>query len=938
MKKLYLTIFLLMAAVVFTSAQQTLITLQGHVFNHNTGAAISGQIMIISVDSLNTSGNVYKVVTDEKGLYIVEIPYKTGSSYMAVSVSTYECNGTMVTSVGFFYPDFLNLTLDFSICDEKPRECVALFKIQPASNDSLTFYFMDGSYTSSGLNLLNYLWDFGDGTYSTEQSLLHKFNKPGFYNVCLRIVNSSDTLCSDKFCLPLQIGETIPAPCENSFWYYNDSLGASVVFNGYLKNGQADSWTWDFGDGTTATGQTVTHTFASLETSFSVCLTTTGIGSDGTICNTVSCQDVFIHFPSPCMSYFWYQPDSSGLGYSFEGYSKNYQINSWNWDFGDGTTATGQKVFHLFSDANTGHNVCLTTSSIGADGVSCSFVSCQEVYIYYPSPCENYFKANSNDGSTYSFSGNLKSGGGANYFWDLGDGTTATGQQVEHTFLNTGAAINVCLTTIGIDNSANDTCKSISCQMIFPGIDSSSCKAIIYALPDSSSYSYYFQNGSQGNYNFILWDFGDGGQSLEPNPFHTYLNPGIYIVCLTIGDSLNNCWNQSCQEIWVDIIQPACQASFIAIPDDSITSSSCLSFRFINTSEPGNTNQKWSFGDGTGSSDLNPVHCYADPGVYNVCLTIWDSPGICKSTYCMDIFAGNVIGNYTVSGIVMAGNNLADKGTVWLISPTNSYYAETNVDSAGSYYFRGVPYGSYYIYAMLTPGSSDFFAYMPTYYSSSLSWQGATTINTGEPNAWYPINLVPSMYWSLGDAVITGTITWSSLSKAEGIPAANVEVVLLNSSGSPIAYTFTNSDGTYEFYNLTYGEYSVQAEMPGKTTQVITVTLTESSPDVNIDFRINESAIYYLGLDALRKSNQLAGDPYPNPAGETLYLEMNASASETAVIDIMDVQGRIIRSQSIALSKGSNRISVASGSLSKGIYLLKINIKGQEPIQHKFIK
>jgi hypothetical protein len=229
---------------------------------------------------------------------------------------------------------------------------------------------------------------------------------------------------------------------------------------------------------------------------------------------------------------------------------------------------------------------------------------------------------------------------------------------------------------------------------------------------------------------------------------------------------------------------------------------------------------------------------------------------------------------------------------------------------------------------------------MPTYYASSLTWQGATLVFTGEPNAWYAVNLVPSMAWSQGDATITGTINWGGMAlKTENNPVANVEVVLYNSAGDPIAYTFTDSDGAYVFEHLPYGDYTLQAEMTGKSSQLIVVNLNENSTTANISFAVNGAAIDMMtGITEQGKTNLYAGNPYPNPAGEILNLKINAPASGTAVADIIDIQGRIIRSEGIVLSGGNNLITVATGSLTRGIYMLRIKSDGYRPVQRKFIK
>jgi len=304
----------------------------------------------------------------------------------------------------------------------------------------------------------------------------------------------------------------------------------------------------------------------------------------------------------------------------------------------------------------------------------------------------------------------------------------------------------------------------------------------------------------------------------------------------------------------------------------------------------------------------------------------------------MNISAGKVIGDNTVSGIVLAGNKVADQGIVWLISPNNNYNDEKRIDSTGIFHFTQVPAGSYYIYAMLAPGADDFFAYMPTYYSNSLSWQGAALITASEPNAWYQVSLVPSMHWSQGDAIINGIINWNVDNKAEANPVANVEVVLYNSSGDPIAYTFTNSDGTFKFEDLSYGDYTLQAEMNGKASETININLSENSSNVSINFVVNEAAINILGVNDREKTKLLAGNPYPNPVEEILNLRLNSLVSGTVVVEIVDIQGRIIHSENIALSGGNNRISINTGDLSKGIYLLRVNSAGYEPIQRRFIK
>ena len=107
---------------------------------------------------------------------------------------------------------------------------------------------------------------------------------------------------------------------------------------------------------------------------------------------------------------------------------------------------------------------------------------------------------------------------------------------------------------------------------------------------------------------------------------------------------------------------------------------------------------------------------------------------------------------------------------------------------------------------------------------------------------------------------------------------------------------------------------------------------------VNIDFRVNESAVYILGLDKLNKSKILAGNPYPNPVKDILNLELNVPVSGTATIEVIDMQGRVIHRELSDLSQGQNRIRIQATGFKKGVYQLRIKTDGQKPVQRRFVR
>lgn len=940
MKKIFLSLMLaiLLSGVI---AQQPVFRIHGRITYQETGAPAAGQPVIIAIDSLLNYGHYNKVITDAHGEYVDSMPYMQGIDQAKILAFTYDCRGDMVSGTGYFHTGKLEEVVNLNICGNAATKCEAFFNFSPNPKNQLELAFYDASRYMPGSVNVNYLWDFGDGSLSTLQNPVHSYSKPGIYTICLRI-NSSDSTCSSSYCMPVTLGSPVPEPCYATFsWYPGDSSGATFIFEAYTKQNHTGTFKWNFGDSTIAAGQKVSHTFSGTQSSFNVCLSSEEIAADGTLCTSVTCQEVKVDTPSACKNSFYYQVDSTGAGYTFVGWTKENTIDKWQWDFGDGTTSFGQKAWHIFTGNNSIYNVCLTTFKITGDSSLCTSTSCQEVFVNSPSQCNNHFEITSADNITFTFSGKVDAAYKATeYFWDFGDGNTATGPVITHTFRGTKAEMfyKVCLTTlVPIPGTTGfHQCKSTSCQLVYPG-NNMMCQAAMNAIPDSSGYSYRFENLSKGNPSLISWDFGDGMQSNQANPVHTYAKPGIYTACLFVSDTLNNCWDNTCQEIWVNMIQNGCKASFNAYQAENAAGNT---YSFINTSSPGYSNQFWTFGDGSVSYEQNPVHTFDAPGKYNACLTVWNTADSCKDVFCMDVFYGQNTGYNRVPGTVIAGNSPAEKSMVWLISADNSYYDQAITDTAGNFYFKNVPDGSYYLYAMLTPGSADFFKYMPTYFPNSLTWFNAETIRSEYLNSWYMIQLVPSVYApeKQGPATISGFINWEGQIKSPGsIPASNVEVVLFNRAGDPVAYAFTDSNGYFEFKNLQYGNYSIHAEMTGKSTATADINLSENESNVNINFAMNAEAIILLGTENLAKPQLVAGNPYPNPAGDFINLNVSIMTSRHAETEIIDMQGRVVKTGT-SVVQNNKLLRIPTADLNKGVYMLRIKTPGYQPVIRKFVK
>jgi gliding motility-associated-like protein len=129
--------------------------------------------------------------------------------------------------------------------------------------------------------------------------------------------------------------------------------------------------------------------------------------------------------------------------------------------------------------------------------------------------------------------------------------------------------------------------------------------------------TFHFTEDSEDIGQNYLWDFGDGGYSVNKNPSHTYTETGRYDVSLTVWSEYG-CENK--QTILNMItLHPKPRAEFMASPEVmSILNAQVV---FTNVTENGGI-YFWDFDDGnvTMWTDQDPIHTFTAPGEYDVTL------------------------------------------------------------------------------------------------------------------------------------------------------------------------------------------------------------------------------------------------------------------------------------------------------------------------------
>jgi len=121
-----------------------------------------------------------------------------------------------------------------------------------------------------------------------------------------------------------------------------------------------------------------------------------------------------------------------------------------------------------------------------------------------------------------------------------------------------------------------------------------------------------------------LWDFGDSVAANQQNPVHTYTQGGIYEVILQTSD-VSGCGGSD--TVMLTIYDPSPQF----YTNDTLVCAGSI-VKFNNTTTDTAATFLWLFGDGTSSTQTNPVHVYDKAGNYTVRL-IETGPYGCKDTF-----------------------------------------------------------------------------------------------------------------------------------------------------------------------------------------------------------------------------------------------------------------------------------------------------------------
>ncbi len=487
---------------------------------------------------------------------------------------------------------------------------------------------------------LSFEWDFGDGNSSTKPVVTHVYEKGGNYTVSLTVRDDSGLGCDTA--TTAQTVRVNTPPKADFTMPELACLADEIIFDASKTKDDTStnlSYMWDFGDNTKAEGIRVRKRYEKGGT-YKVTLLVDD--NENSTCSTDSIsKSIRVNTPPVasagrdvdiCLDDFKaeYRVNFDGSG----SYDADKDNLTYTWDLGDGTKKQGVKVTHIYQRPGR-YNVALTVD----DGVNsaCSLSKDNIIVDLNKTPVADIKTKNSKicvgDEVIFDGSGSLtEEGENLSYMWDFGDGSTASGVKVTHIYKKGGKYYPRLIVN---DNRSTRCSEAIA--TVVADVNTAPIARIdgprVVCMGKSIEFDGSSSSDPDGDTLKYYWSFGDeqprqGRQKAS----HTFRNPGIHIVRLTVDDGRGYECSQSDTTISVRANRPP-------VANAGASLACCVDERnYFDASgsidpDGDKLTYSWDFGDGKKGTGEKTDHIYEKPGVYKVTLTVDDGSGTeCSSS------------------------------------------------------------------------------------------------------------------------------------------------------------------------------------------------------------------------------------------------------------------------------------------------------------------
>ncbi len=339
-----------------------------------------------------------------------------------------------------------NVTKSISV-RQRNQSPIARFSVRPSDpqvGQSVTF---DGRNSSDPDGRISrHEWDFdGDGSTDASGAVVQRsFNRSASFSVTLTVTDDQGR--QDSISQTVNVRPSNRAPiAQFNVQPVDPRVGEQVGFdasNSFDPDGQITRYEWNFGDGSSAMGRSVTHRYRS---SGPVTVTLTVTDDRGSTASSTQQLRVRARANQAPVANFQISPSNPRVNQAVtfdasNSFDPDGQITRYEWSFGDNSSATGRTVTHRYR-SNGSFTVRLrVVDSQGTSSFTTQSVVVQAAPNQTPIASFNVSTATPEAGDPVTFTSTAFDPDGSivQSTWRFGDGSSAQGQRVQHTYTRAG--------------------------------------------------------------------------------------------------------------------------------------------------------------------------------------------------------------------------------------------------------------------------------------------------------------------------------------------------------------------------------------------------------------------------------------------------------------------------------------------------------------------
>jgi gliding motility-associated-like protein len=476
--------------------------------------------------------------------------------------------------------------------------------------------FSDASVAGSGA-IVEWAWDFGDGTVANEQHPNHCYTQAGTFTPVLSVEDANGCFASMQVPQMIVVSSTLPISGFQIGAQSSCSLPTTIAFSSTSTNASGYEWLVNNQFAGSTTNPTLPFATAA---NYEVCL----IATNALGCADTSCMALTVS-NQPAIG-FSMESDTLCAGQTMAFTSvASPAPTAVEWDFNNDGIANSTTPNTSYTFSNPGQYVVSLTAHFGA---VCETTITDTITVHTNPTID--FWADETTSCAFPFEVNFvnsaASQSNSTFTWFVNNEPVSNTTDLTYVFTEAGE-YNIRLTRENSMGCLRSRIRNNYITIVSPTLSFSHEEAICAGETLSVSDITVSNNEAIIDYS---WDFNQDGvaDDMGANPGYVFSEPGEYIVALTVTTE-NGCVAADTSETPLQVMAPI-------VPDFTVNhTETCAGqdFEYCIDYQPGNT-YIWDFNDGSGPVTLLPedsclMHTYEDTGYFDVSLTILN--GACNS-------------------------------------------------------------------------------------------------------------------------------------------------------------------------------------------------------------------------------------------------------------------------------------------------------------------